>query len=52
MSYPIEGISTFKPVDFVFDRFKENTYDLFEENRKQPEIFLDFIWLLDTEYGY
>jgi len=51
ISYPIEGISTFKPIDLVFKSFSTKTYGLLEDEENQPPIFADFLWLLETEYG-
>lgn len=51
ISYPIEGISTFKPIDLIFKSFNSNTYSLLEKEDDQPEIFSEFLWLLETEYG-
>ena len=51
ISYPIEGISTFKPIDLIFKSFSSKTYGLLENEDNQPEIFADFMWLLETEYG-
>jgi len=51
ISYPIEGISTFKPIDLIFKSFSAKTYSLLEDEENQPQIFADFLWLLETEYG-
>lgn len=51
ISYPIEGISTFKPIDLIFKSFSSKTYELLEDEDNQPKIFSDFLWLLETEYG-
>jgi hypothetical protein len=50
MSYPIEGISIFKPLDLYKKKMKK---DLFEEifiKNPDCQLFQDYIWLLGSEY--
>lgn len=50
MSYPIEGISVFKPVDLYKNKMNKNLFEELFKRNPDCQIFFDFLWSLGVEY--
>ena len=50
VSYPIEGISVFKPIDLFKKKMDKKLFEEIFNRNPDVQLFSDFLWLLGAEY--
>jgi S1-C subfamily serine protease len=48
--HPVEGISTFKPINLVFKNLKKPETEFVFGKEDFPPIFCDYLWILDADF--